>query len=59
MLDDVLTGLDRTTEAAVLEAVFNEDGILKNTGSTIVLATNSGMLTLTHTSVLHCLWDAL
>uniref|UniRef100_A0A8H7NNV7 ABC transporter n=1 Tax=Bionectria ochroleuca TaxID=29856 RepID=A0A8H7NNV7_BIOOC len=41
VLDDVLTGLDRTTEAAVLEAVFNEDGILKNTGSTIVLATNS------------------
>lgn len=59
MLDDVLTGLDRTTEAAVLDAVFKEDGILKNIGSTVVLATNSGMLTPTHGSLRHCLQDSL
>lgn len=42
ILDDVLTGLDRQTEASVLEAVFGAGGVLKNTKSTVVLATNSG-----------------
>ncbi|KIE00725.1 ABC transporter, partial [Metarhizium majus ARSEF 297] len=41
ILDDVLTGLDRQTEASVLEAVFGAGGVLKNTKSTVVLATNS------------------
>ncbi|KID73703.1 ABC transporter, partial [Metarhizium brunneum ARSEF 3297] len=41
ILDDVLTGLDRQTEASVLEAVFGAGGVLKKTKSTVVLATNS------------------
>ncbi|KAG5930350.1 hypothetical protein E4U42_001865 [Claviceps africana] len=41
VLDDVLTGLDRATEATVLEAVFGRNGIFKTINSTIVLATNS------------------
>ncbi|TWU72930.1 hypothetical protein ED733_000994 [Metarhizium rileyi] len=41
ILDDVLTGLDRTTEASVLESVFGTEGILKAANSTVLLATNS------------------
>lgn len=41
ILDDVLTGLDRATEASILEAVFDAGGILKKLKSTVVAATNS------------------
>lgn len=44
ILDDVLTGLDRATEQNILEAVFAPTGILKQLGTTVVLATNSGNL---------------
>lgn len=42
ILDDVLTGLDRSTERHVLDAVFGPDGLLKMFNSTVILATNSG-----------------
>lgn len=41
LLDDVLTGLDRATERTVLDKIFGADGLLKKTGRTVVLATNS------------------
>ncbi|KAG6153317.1 hypothetical protein E4U37_003042 [Claviceps purpurea] len=41
VLDDVLTGLDRATEASVLENVFGCGGIIKTIQSTVVLATNT------------------
>ncbi|CAI6082463.1 unnamed protein product, partial [Clonostachys chloroleuca] len=41
ILDDVLTGLDRSTEASILNAAFGKDGLVKQLGSTVVLATNS------------------
>ncbi|KAK5988781.1 ABC transporter gloK [Cladobotryum mycophilum] len=41
ILDDVLTGLDRTTEQSILDGVFGPDGLLKRLRSTVVLATNS------------------
>ncbi|KAL7917975.1 ABC transporter [Trichoderma austrokoningii] len=41
ILDDVFTGLDRTTEASILEAIFDAGGILNKIKSTVVLATNS------------------
>ncbi|KAG6028095.1 hypothetical protein E4U19_001674 [Claviceps sp. Clav32 group G5] len=41
VLDDVLTGLDRATEASVLETVFGCGGIIKTIQSTVVLATNT------------------
>ncbi|KAI1076073.1 ABC multidrug transporter [Whalleya microplaca] len=41
ILDDVLTGLDRTTERRILDAVFGPTGLLKQLGTTVVLATNS------------------
>jgi ABC-type transport system involved in cytochrome bd biosynthesis fused ATPase/permease subunit len=44
VLDDVLTGLDRTTEANILDAVFSADGLLKQMKSTVVVATNSGIV---------------
>lgn len=43
LLDDVLTGLDRETERAILEVVFSSGGLIKKTGQTVVLATNSGL----------------
>lgn len=43
LLDDVLTGLDRETEKSVLEAVFAQQGIVKEAHQTAVLATNSGL----------------
>ncbi|KAG5996170.1 hypothetical protein E4U52_007183 [Claviceps spartinae] len=41
VLDDVLTGLDRATEASVLETVFGCGGIIKTIQSTAILATNT------------------
>ncbi|KAG6087196.1 hypothetical protein E4U15_008222 [Claviceps sp. LM218 group G6] len=41
LLDDVLTGLDRATEASVLETVFGCGGIIKTIQSTAILATNT------------------
>lgn len=41
ILDDVLTGLDRTTEQFVLHSVFGEHGLIKSTQTTAVLATNT------------------
>ena len=42
ILDDVLTGLDRSTERHVLDAVFGPDGLIRMFNSTVILATNSG-----------------
>lgn len=41
VLDDVLTGLDRVTERGILERVFGRAGLLKEMGSTVIMATNS------------------
>ncbi|RDL41711.1 Cyclic peptide transporter [Venustampulla echinocandica] len=41
ILDDVLTGLDRTTELFVLRSVFGEQGLIKAAQTTVVLATNT------------------
>lgn len=41
ILDDVLTGLDRTTERSILNGVFGPDGLLKNMKTTVVMATNT------------------
>lgn len=42
ILDDALTGLDRETEKFVLESVFANDGIIKKSHQTVIMATNSG-----------------
>jgi ATP-binding cassette, subfamily C (CFTR/MRP), member 1 len=42
ILDDVLSGLDATTEMHVFSSLFGPQGILRNRGTT-VLATNAGM----------------
>ncbi|POR38791.1 Canalicular multispecific organic anion transporter 2 [Tolypocladium paradoxum] len=42
ILDDVLTGLDRSTERHILDAVFGPEGLLKMFNSTVILTTNSG-----------------
>lgn len=41
ILDDVLTGLDRTTERAVLVSVFGPDGLVKKMGTTVIMTTNT------------------
>ncbi|KAJ6784449.1 hypothetical protein PWT90_09718 [Aphanocladium album] len=41
ILDDVLTGLDRVTERGILERVFGPGGLMKEMGSTVVMATNT------------------
>ncbi|GKZ96685.1 hypothetical protein AnigIFM59636_011200 [Aspergillus niger] len=41
ILDDVLTGLDRTTERAVLESVLGADGLAKKVGTTVIMTTNT------------------
>ncbi|KFG85665.1 ABC transporter [Metarhizium anisopliae] len=41
VLDDVLTGLDRATEASILDAVFGPSGLFKSSQTTVVLTTNS------------------
>ncbi|KAF5010391.1 hypothetical protein FDECE_3443 [Fusarium decemcellulare] len=44
VLDDVLSGLDPTTEQALVERVFGPDGLLRKHAITVVLATHSGTL---------------
>lgn len=41
ILDDVLSGLDATTEKAVVDRVFGTDGLLRKHAMTAVLATHS------------------
>ncbi|PYH86149.1 P-loop containing nucleoside triphosphate hydrolase protein [Aspergillus uvarum CBS 121591] len=41
ILDDVLSGLDATTEAKVLQRLLGPNGLLRNNGSTTVLATHA------------------
>lgn len=42
VFDDVLSGLDAVTEAAVFQRVFGRDGLLCQLGTTVILATHSG-----------------
>lgn len=41
ILDDVLTGLDRTTERSILDNVFGINGLLKKMNTTVVMTTNT------------------
>lgn len=50
VLDDVLSGLDPTTEQAVVDRVFGSDGLLRKHAITTILATHSGMLTTTYSA---------
>lgn len=42
LLDNVLVGLDATTEKGVVESVFGPQGLIKLCCTTVVLTTNSG-----------------
>jgi ABC-type dipeptide/oligopeptide/nickel transport system ATPase subunit len=44
ILDDVLSGLDATTENQVFHNLLGENGLLQHNGSTIVLASSDGTL---------------
>ena len=44
VLDSVLNGLDATTEKGVIETVFGRRGLLRAANTTVILATNSGMI---------------
>ena len=44
ILDDVLAGLDGVTEMTILDRVFGPDGIVKRSGTSVVLATHAGKL---------------
>jgi ATP-binding cassette subfamily C (CFTR/MRP) protein 1 len=41
ILDDILSGLDKTTEMLVFKRVFSRNGLLRKSRSTVVLATHS------------------
>lgn len=41
VLDDVLTGLDRTTEQGILDQVFAKGGLIERMKTSVVMATNS------------------
>ncbi|KAF2456054.1 P-loop containing nucleoside triphosphate hydrolase protein [Lineolata rhizophorae] len=41
LIDDVLSGLDNTTEKLVFERVFGRRGVLRKSGTTVILATHS------------------
>jgi len=45
IVDDMLSGLDRTTEEFVWNNVFGPHGIFRQHGITVILATHSGMFT--------------
>ncbi|KAL7823946.1 P-loop containing nucleoside triphosphate hydrolase protein [Trichoderma gracile] len=41
IFDDVFSALDKTTERIVFARVFSKDGLLRRTGTTVILATHS------------------
>jgi ATP-binding cassette subfamily C (CFTR/MRP) protein 1 len=41
ILDDILSGLDKTTEMMVFQRVFGQTGLLRRSNSTVLLATHS------------------
>jgi ATP-binding cassette, subfamily C (CFTR/MRP), member 1 len=41
-LDDVLSGLDSTTEEQIMTNVFGAEGIFRKKGTTVIMATNNG-----------------
>lgn len=46
VMDDVFSGLDNKTARAVFHGLLGSDGLLRNSGQTVVLATNNGEITL-------------
>lgn len=46
ILDDILSGLDPTTEQTIFNALFEPEGICRRQGITVVLATNAGWFSL-------------
>lgn len=42
ILDDILSGLDPTTEQTLFSALFEPEGICRQQGITVILATNAG-----------------
>lgn len=43
LLDDMLSGLDATTERAIVDNVFGNDGLVRKLKTSVLLATHSGM----------------
>lgn len=41
ILDDVMSGLDATTEEIIFTRLFGPDGLLRNSGQTVIFATNA------------------
>jgi ABC-type uncharacterized transport system ATPase subunit len=44
ILDDPFSGLDRTTEDAIFNALLAPGGLLRRMGATIIMTSNSGAL---------------
>ena len=42
ILDDILSGLDPTTEQNLFNTLFESEGICRRQGITVVFATNAG-----------------
>jgi ABC-type nitrate/sulfonate/bicarbonate transport system ATPase subunit len=47
VFDDVFSGLDTITEELVFSRVFGQQGLLRQTGTTVILATHGGDIFLT------------
>jgi len=45
IFDDVFSGLDKVTEKTVFNRVFAQDGLLRRSGTSIILATHAGKVT--------------
>ena len=43
MLDDILSGLDAATEEEVFASILGTKGLLRQQGTTVILATNAGI----------------
>ncbi len=42
ILDDIFSGLDSATEDRVFEQVFGSNGLLRQQGATVIVATHAG-----------------
>jgi ATP-binding cassette subfamily C (CFTR/MRP) protein 1 len=59
ILDDCLSGLDTQTENRIWHSLFGREGLLRRCRTTVLIASSSGMLIVTASSVVHGLTDYL
>lgn len=57
LLDDVFAGLDNATATSVFNKLLGANGLLRKAGTTVLLATSTGLLSPTLLREPKCAWN--